>query len=618
MGSLRRGNIISKILGRRNAGDKLSGFAPKKTFLLLIIIILLVSFAAYFNSLFNGFVYDDRMQIRENHWIRDIRFIPDIFISSAWSFQSETTVSNYYRPMMHMIYMLNYFIFGLKPWGFHLVNIFFHAGVSVLVFIIARKLLSRCEPSDRATMEGLLPLRSQSSDSALLPAFLASLLFATHPIHTEAVTWIAGVPDLSYTFFCLLSFYLYMRSKDELKGMYWLSLLSFAGATLCKEPALTLPFILIAYDIAFRRSSPAAPHPPSLIKRYSPYFVLTGIYLTIRFYALGGFSPQKPHIILSAYGYIINVFPLFAEYLEKLLLPLNLNAFHVLHPISSIFELRGIISLAITAVFVVFGYLAFKKNKLVFFSLLLIILPLLPSLYIPAVGENVFTERYLYLPSFGFVLLVVLPLLWARSVQPRLFFGMALISVALSIAYSIGTVNRNTIWRDDFSLYTDMVRKSPDAAQPHDDLGNIYKERGYLDEAINEYKAALILKPEFYEAHYNLGNTYEKEGHLDEAINEYKIAITLEPAFIQARNNLGLAYADRGFINEAVDEFMKAIKLKPDDFVSHNNLGMAYALQNRYNEAIGEFVTSLKLNPDNAVARENLETCYEKMKKMNR
>src|SRR4030067_1293934 len=113
----------------------------KSPFLLFIIIILITSFAVYFNALSNDFVYDDKSQVLENHWIKDIKFIPEIFSENVWSFTKESVISNYYRPLMHLIYMLNYYIFGLKPWGFHLVNILFHAGVSVLVFIIGLNLI---------------------------------------------------------------------------------------------------------------------------------------------------------------------------------------------------------------------------------------------------------------------------------------------------------------------------------------------------------------------------------------------------------------------------------------------------------------------------------------------
>jgi tetratricopeptide (TPR) repeat protein len=288
--------------------------------------------------------------------------------------------------------------------------------------------------------------------------------------------------------------------------------------------------------------------------------------------------------VLSAYGYIINVFPLFLQYLEKLLLPLNLNAFHVLHPISSIFETIGIVSLAVTAAFFVVTFLAFKKKSKVCFGLFVIALPLLPSLYIPAAGETVFAERYLYLPSFGFVLLIALALSWAKAVTPGLASGLVIISLAVAVVYSAGTVSRNAVWRDNLILFTDMVRKSPDAAVPHYDLGNTFGKLNRLDEAIIEYDAVLSLKPDFAEAHNNLGIAYGKQNRLDKAIVEYKAALALKPDFAEA----------------------------------HNNLGIAYGKQNRLDEAVNEFIAALKLQPDYAKARYNLEICYGKMKPMKR
>ncbi len=215
-----------------------------------ILILLSVSFAVYFNALAGDFVYDDEIQIVENLWIRDIRNIPAIFFKGVWSFQSET-VSNYYRPLMHIVYMLNYHLFGLKAWGFHLVNILIHCGVSVLVFLVIRRLL----PEHRALV----------SPAYLSPPFMAAMLFALHPIHTEAVTWISGLPDVAFTFFYILSFYIYVKSKAVLSGSYLFSVACFAVAALFKEPALTLPVILLAYDYIFREERAGLTY----VKRYA-------------------------------------------------------------------------------------------------------------------------------------------------------------------------------------------------------------------------------------------------------------------------------------------------------------------------------------------------------------
>jgi tetratricopeptide (TPR) repeat protein len=405
-----------------------------------------------------------------------------------------------------------------------------------------------------------------------------------------------------------------MRSEEGTKGMYPLSVLSFSIAALCKEPALILPVILMAYDSIFgKRAKGYLP----FIKRYIPYFLVAGAYLGLRYHALGGFSPQEAHIVLSAYGYIINVFPLFLQYLEKLLLPLNLNAFHVLHPISSIFETGGIVSLAVTAAFVVVTFLAFKKKSKVCFGLFVIALPLLPSLYIPAVGENVFAERYLYLPSFGFVVLIALALSRAKAVNPGLASGLVMISLVVVMVYSVGTVNRNADWRDDVTLFTDTLRKSPDAALPHNSLGAAYVKQNRLDEAVHEFITVLKLKPDFADAHYNLGTTYVKQNRLDEAVNEFIAALKLKPDYAKAHYNLGTAYLNQNRLNEAIIEYNDALSLKPDYAEAHNNLGTAYLKQNRLDEAVNEFIITVKVNPDFAEAHYNLGTAYAKQNHLN-
>ncbi|MCR4284939.1 MAG: hypothetical protein NUV97_02745, partial [archaeon] len=338
-------------------------------------------------------------------------------------------------------YMIDYHIFGLKPWGFHLNNIIFHAGVTLLVYLIASILINQSRdlnfksqiPNSKSKIQNhkskIINLKSQIQNSKsqilnlktkiLSPAFIAAFLFAAHPIHTEAVTWIGGIPELSFTLFYLLSFYFYMaalpRSAPYInsdrgggKG-FILSLIFFFLSILCKETALTLPILLLVYDYSFRKDTLLPLSPKTLyhlLKRYFPYLIVSIIYFILRTYALGGFAPQpKRHAQLSNYEYLINVFPLFTQYLEKLILPINMNAFYVFHPISSIFQWKGLIALILTLGFVFLVYI-FRRHKVVFLSLLWIVIPLLPVLYIPVLGENTFADRYLYLPSIGFVILI--------------------------------------------------------------------------------------------------------------------------------------------------------------------------------------------------------------------
>ena len=223
-----------------------------------ILILLFVSFVVYLNALSGAFVFDDKSMMATGN-------ITPVF-----------SKTNYYRPLMYVVYMFIYHVSGLNPWGFHLVNILFHCGTSVIVFLTIRRLLNE----ERVTM----------SLAYLSPPFIAALLFASHPIHTEAVTWCAALMDVAFTFLCLLSFYLYVKPEDKKKCSYIFSIISFALAVFLKEPALTLPVILLAYDFVFARRQAS---PLVYVKRYAPFLMIGTIYLALRMHALGQFAPQS-------------------------------------------------------------------------------------------------------------------------------------------------------------------------------------------------------------------------------------------------------------------------------------------------------------------------------------
>ncbi len=632
-----------------------------------VFILLLVSFAVYFNALSNGFVYDDMGQVLKNPWIKDVRYLPDIFLKSTWSFLSEYVVSNYYRPLMHLIYMINYHVFGLSPWGFHLINVLIHSGVSVLIFLLSSRLLKEYSLGASSPPGSFKEWMAYSA----LPPFIPAILFAVHPIHTEAVTWIAGIPDLSCTFFYLLSLYLYVIAGDKgfsFRGIgIYLSSVSFLLACFSKETALTLPIILFAYDLTVSSKKNW--------KRYIPYIVISAGYLFIRQHALSGFAPERRHEELSTYQVFINVFPLFAQYLYKLVLPINLNAFYVLHPIRSILGTTGIVSLAISVGFMILLFIAFKKGqKAVFFSLCLIVVPLLPVFYIPVLGENTFTERYLYLPSVGFVFVLGICFCWLSKRLPR--FGLATVFAMILIGlYSVQSVERNQVWADNLSLFSDTVRKSPDSRLAHELLGTtllyadrndealeqyeiaqrigppsaiiyrnrglLYMNRGLLREAAAEFQKALQIDSDNPDTHYKLGLVYAKLGMRDEAMKQYGIfiesnkdsadvyvrvgidmgqagmerdatamfekALRLEPDNVDAHYNLGNAFANSGQLGDAIEHFMIAVRLQPDNPFLHNALGVAYEKKGLYIEAVEQYKAAVRLSPGEPIYRSNLE-----------
>ncbi len=560
-----------------------------------VLLVLGVSVAVYSNAVFNGFVIDDLTQVVGNPWIRDFRHIPEIFTSNLWAYEGRD--SNYYRPMMHVVYLLLYQLFGLKQWAFHGLNILFHAGVSVLVFLISVRLLS----------EG----RTAASPNRLFPALIASLLFATHPIHVEAVAWVGGIMDLACAFFYLLSVYLFLRSEPGSTGGSVLPASSFFLAALFKEPALTLPGVLLTYDFLFRRESLRFPHG---FKRYLPFLVVAAVYFAMRVHALGGMAPIHASKELTPGAYVLNAFVLFRRYMEMLVLPIGLNVWHVFRPVSSFFSVNGAVSLLVSVAFAGFAFVAARKRPVAFFALAFIVLPLLPAFYLPGLTqgiENAVTERYLYLPSVGYVLLAGLLAAWIPSRRPGWNPAMIVVLSVLVAAFAIGTIQRNAAWKDSYSLWSDAVRKSPESAKAHEILGYALMYRGKTEEGTAHLRTAMRLNPDFLETVMNKGILYGRNGLIDKAIYTFHIALICKSDSVDAHYNLGIVYDMKGWTDQAIDQFQAAILVNPARADAYSNLGIAYAKKGQIDNAIESLETAVRLHPKDPRFHQNLANAYE-------
>jgi tetratricopeptide (TPR) repeat protein len=283
----------------------------------------------------------------------------------------------------------------------------------------------------------------------------------------------------------------------------------------------------------------------------------------------------------------------FVDYLGKIAVPVDLSPYY---PYPKLQEVTLVSSQYLFAVIFVVGLTAIllvaaKKQRVWLSAWGYYVVTLIPVIGIVQVGSQAMADRYMYLPSLGPFLLIGLIAAWVwakadsgRQWRPMVKGLIAAIAISLVISLSYATLRQIAVWKDALTLSADMVRKSPDAATPH----------------------------------YNLGNAYAKQNRLDEAIIEYNTALSLEPDDAEVHNNLGTAYLRQNRLEEAVHEFLTALKLEPDHAMAHNNLGIAYLSQNRLEEAANEFNIVLELEPDNFMARNFLEFCYERMRTMKR
>lgn len=495
-------------------------------------VIIAISFSVYANTLLNGFVYDDNDQILNNRWITDFRYIPDIFFSSVWSFMEDRPPSvNYYRPVMNLIFNMEYHLFGLNPAWWHLVNIIIHTGNSILFFLITTLII----PGSSSRI-------NDNNNPRNISPFIAAVLFAVHPVNTEVTAWVSAVPELSFTLFSLSAIYLYI--KQPYRGYPFLSAFFFFLALLSKETAVMLPFILLFYDFLIR---PAEKESPGLIgtslKRYSPFMAMAAVYALMRVYALSDMALQKPeHQYLKGFEYLLNIFQLIYLYFNKLLFPISLNIFHDFHPADSFRDIIGIVFISVAFGYAILIFLGIKTWRISIFAVSWIIIFLTPALYTLGITENPFAERYMYLPSAGYAFLLASGLngirLFCPAPHDRTLFIPVSIFLIIASLYSIGTISRNFSWRDDPALWADAVSKSPFNSTVHYNLGTIYQNKGMLKEAKKEYLESIRLNPRYADVHYQLGKIYLSWYLLDSAIAEFQEALRIKPDSREAQAEL--------------------------------------------------------------------------------
>jgi tetratricopeptide (TPR) repeat protein len=333
--------------------------------------------------------------------------------------------------------------------------------------------------------------------------------------------------------------------------------------------------------------------------------------LIVRSYGLRDVAPVKKVFELGVYGYVINVFSFFSHYVAKLIFPIHLNAYHMFHPITSILEAEGLLALSIAVIFMILVAIALKKNKPVFFSLILVAVPLIPTFYIIGNSEVGISERYLYLPSFGFVLLLAILADKIRVNKPEMTVGLGMVLAVLIGLYSFGTLSRNTIWKDEYTFFADTVKKSPDSAILHEALSGVLFNRGDTDESIRESLQALNLNPSYAPAHIDLGAAYNKKGFLDKSVEHFLMALQLKPLSWEAYHGLGVTYLNLGRADEAIEQLETSLRLNPGFADARKNICIAYMQRGLLDKAIEHCRIEVELNPADANARYLLGAAYK-------
>jgi tetratricopeptide (TPR) repeat protein len=490
-----------------------------------IIAIVAISMGVYLNTLEGSFVYDDNVYVVNNPYIKGEHNVAAALTSPYYAGTARPTL---YRPLTTISYIFDRSVWGMNPLGFHLTNIMLHALCSAIFYLLLLSLLK-----DR------------------LAALVGGLLFAIHPVHTEAVAWITGRAEILAGAFFLLAFLLYLkaRTSSRLSAAYIGSVVFYMLAVLSKETAASLPLVLIIYEALAPRPSEGVSM-KSRVFRLLPYFAAATLYASIRIKILGAFGiPEEQQYLygVAAYPALLHVIKSFGYYLRLFFYPNPLNAqYHIpfSHSLLVLPVLLSILALTICAVVVI---LFRRRHPIPSFGILFFFVSLLPVANIIPIGESV-AERFLYIPSMALSICAAYIFSAGHNVnRPGAKAATIAVVVALFTAMSVLTIGRNRVWMSDLSLFTDTVAKNPLDPKPRYSLGNALIKAGRPEEAVPEYRMSIKLSEgnwrrgvEHFKAYNNLGVAYMRMGRLDDAVAQFEKALSLNPGYTMARENLRL------------------------------------------------------------------------------
>jgi tetratricopeptide (TPR) repeat protein len=587
--------------------------------LLPITCFAVLGFLIYFNTFDAPFVFDDINAITDNSSIRMQEITASNIIDAAFGLSKN-------RPLPRLSFAFNYYFGHYNPAGYHLVNIIIHFINGILLFFFLKLTFIIIKP------QGSFKPKSTFSHIYWI-SFFTTLIWLVHPLQTQSVTYIVQRMNSMAAMFFLLSLLFYAKGrishikasddsatdndqatrKKRLKNSYlWFFGCGLAGifALGSKENAVTLPIVIFFYEWYFFQDLS-----PKWFKSSLKYIIAAAIiFAAVAFLYLGTDPLEKINKLRDfSHGEFTLAERAWTQtrvvvyYLSLIFFPhpsrLNLDydfplSYSLFNPITTLFSLILIIGLIALAF-----YLA-KKERLISFCILWFFGNLvIESSVIPLA---IIFEHRTYLPAM-LVCLIPVILIYRYIRFDWLKIGLPIVLIA---GLSVWTYQRNRIWKNEFTLWSDVVKKSPNKARPNHNLGMALANQEMLDKAIEQYQKALQADPKFYESHIIWGKTLEARGQIDAAGEHYLAALRIKPNSSVAHNNLGVVLYKKGQFSEAIDHFMQALQIRQSYEEAYFNLGMVLARQGKTDEAISRFYQAIRLNPDYAEAQSNLGSMY--------
>lgn len=588
------------------------------------IFLFLLGFFLYANSLQNGYVLDDSLFITGNNFtLKGFAGIKEIWTNDAFvgahgrAFDLE---GGRYRPLAITMFAIEYELFGLNPFYGHLINVILFSFTAVLLYLFLSKLLL--------------------FHNAWVP-LIASVLFVIHPIHTEVVANIKSRDEILAAFFLLFALFFLLREKKKFifsgAAFYFLSLLS-------KENTITLLAIIPVLLFFFKKINIK-----EIAIKSAPFLATAIIYLLLRTKFAGTFGDRaaanvmdSPYLFASFFEKYATVIYVCGKYLWMLFFPHPLSydySFNAI-PLRNFIDYKVIFSLLAYGAMIVFSFKEILKKRIlnseprtpeselrtiISFGILFYLITFsIVSNFFFNIGAPM-GERFSYLPSIGFciafaaALAFILKVNLKEPISYKLKFLLPLI-IIIPVA-SLGTIQRNRAWKDNFTLYKTDLQTVTNSARAQLFYGiemlNIYykaKNKNELQQSIEAMETSCKINPDFYHAFYNLGLAYQANEDHQKAVKAFERVLQIEPKHINSHYYLGMSYGKEfNQFDKAIDFIEKGLKYGYNGTDGYVNLGISYAMKGDMPNALKSFEKGISITPGNANLYLNLGITYDNL-----